>query len=230
MTTTAFDFDHARFNMIEQQIRPWEVLDPSILELLSAVRREDFVPEALRTQAFTDTELPLLVDGKPTGEVMLAPKVEARLLQAAAIKTHDTVLEIGAGSGYMAALAAHRARHVITVEIQAPLVRLAQAHLQRAGVHNVVVEHGDGIQGELSADAPDHFDVIFLSGAVPSVPQHLLEDLNLGGRMVAIVGAAPVMSAQLITRVSKEAFDTVTLFETLTLPLVQVAPPSQFKF
>ncbi len=230
MTAIDFDFDRARFNMIEQQIRPWEVLDSSVLELISAVRREDFVAPELRTLAFTDMELPIRADGTETGEVMLAPKVEARLLQALALRAQDTVLEIGAGSGYMAALAAHRAAHVITVDIQAPLVRFAQANLQRAGLHNVVVEHTDGLHGDLSADAPDQFDVIIVSGAVAAVPRNLTDQLKVGGRMVAIVGEAPVMTAQLITRVTNDAFDTVPLFETLTQPLVNVVPRSQFKF
>ncbi len=230
MTSADFDFDLARTNMIEQQIRPWEVLDSSVLELLSAVRREDFVPPALRALAFTDMELPLRIDGTHTGEVMLAPKVEARLLQALALRAQDTVLEIGTGSGYMAALAAHRAAHVISAEIQASLVRFARANLERAGLRNVVVEHTDGLHGEVSADAPDRFDAIIVSGAVAAVPHDLTDQLKVGGRMVAIVGEAPVMTAQLITRVTNDAFDIVNLFETLTQPLVDIQPSSRFKF
>ena len=185
---------------------------------------------SLRTLAFTDTELPLRVDGVDTGEVMLAPKVEARFLQALALRAQDQVLEIGAGSGYMAALAAHRAAQVFTVEIQAPLVQFAQSNLRRAGLHNVVVAQGDGLNGALPKDAPTLFDAIIVSGAVARVPRALLEQLKVGGRLVAIVGVAPVMSAQLITRTSTDAYDTIALFETLTRPLVDVAFTPPFKF
>lgn len=230
MPTAEFDFDRARFNMVEQQIRPWEVLDPTVLELLSVVRREDFVPPQFRALAFTDMELPLRLGSTETGEVMLAPKVEARLLQALGLKSHETVLELGAGSGFMAALAAHRAARVWTVEIQAPLVAFARENLQRAGIHNVTVEHGDGLEGEFGAGAPDTFDALIVSGSVPEVTTDLTDLLCVGGRMVVIVGEAPIMTAQRITRIAHDAFDTESLFETVTRPLVQKRARSHFTF
>src|SRR5262245_47779296 len=156
----------ARFNMIEQQIRPWNVLDPAVLGLLAEVRREDFVPPAYRALAFVDCEVPL-----PEGQCMLAPKVEARLLQEAGVQRHERVLEIGAGSGFMAALLAHRARSVLTLEVRAALAAMATANLRRAGIDNCQLRAQDGARG-LPAEAP--FDVIVLSGSVNAVPQALL--------------------------------------------------------
>ena len=237
MTSATLDLERARFNMIEQQIRPWDVLDPTVLELLSVVRREEFVPPTLRALAFTDMELPLRISvggtQVDTGEVMLAPKIEARFMQELAIRAHESVLEIGTGSGYMAALAAHRAAHVTTVEIRPDLADFAHANLRRAGVHNVKVEVGDGAQGWRvgAASAPaTQFDVIIVSGALPLVPPSLLKQLKSGGRLAAIVGSEPVMHAQVITRNRADGFDTVTLFETLTKPLTNALQPSRFKF
>ena len=136
------NIEQARFNMIEQQIRPWNVLDQDVLDLLVVVKREDFVPPAYKALAFVDSEIPL-----PGGEAMFTPKIEARLLQEVQVKKHENVLEIGAGSGYMAALLAHKARHVTSIEIKPELKELAQANLTRAGVSNVTVELGDGSQG-----------------------------------------------------------------------------------
>ncbi|MGD9943868.1 MAG: protein-L-isoaspartate O-methyltransferase [Burkholderiaceae bacterium] len=220
------DFERARFNMVEQQIRPWEVLDQDVLDLLFVVKRENFVPPAYQRMAFTDMEIPLTLDGKATGEVMLAPKVEARMLQSLALRKHESALEIGAGSGYMAALLAHRARRVVSREIRADLAQFAAANLKRAGIGNAVVEHGHGLQ------LPDNelFDVIVLSGSVPLVPQALLQRLNAGGRLVAIVGELPVMTAQLITRGSGDQFDTQILFDTVTQPLVDFPHKPQFSF
>jgi protein-L-isoaspartate(D-aspartate) O-methyltransferase len=216
------NIEQARFNMIEQQIRPWNVLDLDVLELLTIVKREDFVPAAYKALAFVDTEIPL-----PGGEAMFTPKLEARLLQEVAVKKHENVLEIGAGSGYMAALLAHKARHVTTVEILPELKTLAEANLQRAGIANVSVELGNGAEG-WSKGAP--YDVIVVSGAVEVLPDALLKQINVGGRIAAIVGTAPVMSALLITRVSDTAYDTVKLFETDVKPLSSVAAPSHFTF
>ncbi|HRK56275.1 MAG TPA: protein-L-isoaspartate O-methyltransferase [Burkholderiaceae bacterium] len=230
MSLTHFDFERARHNMIEQQVRPWEVLDPSVLARLGEVRREDFVPETLRALAFTDMELPLKIHGTDTGEVMLAPKIEARFLQALELKGEDMVLEVGAGSGFMAALLSGRCREVITVEIKESLFAFAQANLARAGIENVLVEHGDGLRGQLKTAAPDRFDAIVLSGAVRQVPQTMLSQLRVGGRLIGIVGTAPLMQAQLITRITNDAYDTVSLFETVTRPLVDAQAPSAFKF
>jgi protein-L-isoaspartate(D-aspartate) O-methyltransferase len=230
MNAATLDIERARFNMIEQQIRPWDVLDPGVLELLARVRREDFVAPALRALAFSDMELPLRVDGTDTGEVMLAPKVEARFMQELALRPHETVLEIGTGSGYMAALAAHRAAHVVSVEIRPELCAFAAANLQRAGIRNVRVDRGDGARGWRGTDLPQQYDAIIVSGALPAVPESLTSQLRSGGRMVAIVGEAPVMHAQRLTRSTTDTLDTVTLFETLTRPLVNAWQPSRFRF
>ncbi|MEY3136128.1 MAG: Protein-L-isoaspartate O-methyltransferase, partial [Pseudomonadota bacterium] len=162
--------DIARFNMIEQQIRPWEVLDGAVLSLLSVVKRENFAPMAHKALAFVDMEIPLK-DGNQTGQVMLPPRVEARFLQDADIKGTDKVLEVGTGSGYMAALLAHQAASVLSFELDAALAQQARTNLQAAGVHNVEIRQADGSQGAPS-DGP--FDVIMLSGSVPNVPQVLL--------------------------------------------------------
>jgi protein-L-isoaspartate(D-aspartate) O-methyltransferase len=219
--------EHARFNTIEQQIRPWEVLDQSVLDLLSVVRREKFVPLELRALAFVDMEIPLKVDGADTGERMFSPKMEARFLQELGVKAHEHVLEVGTGSGYMAALLAHKAQHVLTVEIDERLVRFARANLARAGVGSVRVELGDGSRG-WKADAP--YDVIMVSGSLPALPDGLLSQLRIGGRLGVILGDSPVMSAQVITRVSEQGYDTLRLFETDVKPLRNAWRPSSFRF
>jgi len=207
------DIERARFNMVEQQIRPWNVLDQDILDLMSAVPREAFVPLELAAMAFVDMEVPLTVAGKHTGEVMLAPKVEARLLQELHVKRHESVLEIGTGSGYMAAVLAHRTRHVDTLEILPELARFASENLARAGISNVTVRQADGSRDH---DALPMYDVIVLSGSVPEVPESLLERLNPGGRLTAIVGRLPVMQAEVITRGASGALSHERLFETVT--------------
>lgn len=221
------DIERARFNMIEQQIRTWNVLDQGVLDLLGVVRREEFVPPAWRAMAFTDMEIPLTVGGRATGETMLAPKVEARLLQELAVRRTESVLEIGAGSGYMAALLAHKGRHVDTLEIDADLVRFAADNLARAGIGNVSVRHADG--SDAAANLP-HYDVIVLSGAVPVVPEFLLGRLNPGGRLAAIVGELPVMQAQLVTRGQGAGVGTRVLFETVAAPLRGFPARSHFRF
>jgi protein-L-isoaspartate(D-aspartate) O-methyltransferase len=212
----------ARFNMIEQQIRPWEVLDQDVLSLLAVVKREEFVPPAYRALAFVDTEVPL-----PGGQCMLAPKLEARLLQDLALQRHEHVLEIGAGSGHMAALLAHRAERVTTLEILPQLAELAAANLRRAGVANARVVDADGAPG-LPDAAP--FDAIVLSGSVASVPQHLLDQLKVGGRLIGIVGSEPIMRATLVTRVGEREFRSVDLFDTVAPRLVGFDEPPRFKF
>jgi protein-L-isoaspartate(D-aspartate) O-methyltransferase len=212
----------ARFNMIEQQIRPWNVLDPNILALLAVVHREDFVPTAYRALAFVDTEVPL-----PEGQCMLAPKVEARLLQELNLQRHERVLEIGAGSGFMAALLAQRARSVVSLEIRPTLATLAGANLQRAGVANAKVRVLDGAHG-LPDEAP--FDAIVLSGSVDTVPQVLLEQLSPGGRLIAVVGDEPVMRAVRVRRVAESRFETTELFDTVAPRLNGFSEPSRFRF
>lgn len=215
------NLEKARFNMIEQQIRPWEVLDPQVLELLRVVKREDYVPAAYRQLAFADTEIPL-----GHGASMLAPKIEAHALQALAVQKTDRVLEIGAGSGYMAALLAAHAAQVLSVEIVPELAEQATANLQRNGVNNAVVVTGDGAQG-WAAQAP--FDAIMVSGGLPVLPQGLLNDLKIGGRMLAFVGDAPLMRAQLVRRISQQVFETTNLLET-QVPMLICTPPSRFSF
>jgi protein-L-isoaspartate(D-aspartate) O-methyltransferase len=216
----------ARFNMIEQQIRPWDVLDPVVLDALARLRREEFVAPVYRSMAFVDAELPLPA-GTAKAEAMLAPKVEARLMQEAVLAEGDTVLEIGAGSGYMAALLAQRARNVVTLEIDAALADFAAANLARAGIHNVSVRHADGARG-LAAEAP--FDAVVLSGSVPSVPDDLLAQLKPGGRLVAIVGQLPIMRAVRITRSGAQTFGTLELFDTVAPRLHGFGEPTRFRF
>lgn len=214
------NIEQARFNMIEQQIRPWEVLDPQVLDLLFVVKREDFTPPAYRNLAFADLEVPL-----GSGQVMLAPKIEAKMLQELSLKKTDKILEIGTGSGYMAALLAARADHVVTVECRPELAAIAKENLTRAGVTNVTVEIGDGANG-WAARGP--YDAIVVSGSVPVLPDALLKQLRVGGRLAVIVGEAPVMEAQLITCTAEGVFNTVNLFETVVPPLDGIAARSSF--
>jgi protein-L-isoaspartate(D-aspartate) O-methyltransferase len=217
------NIDQARFNMIEQQIRTWDVLDQQVLELLLVVKREAFVPADLRGLAFADTEIPL-----PCGQCMLLPKFEARILQEAAVKKHENVLEIGAGSGYMAALLAYRARHVTTVEIEPQLATMARQNLAANGVINVDVAEGDGANGWGGPDA--QYDVIVLSGSVPVLPDAFLKQIKIGGRILAVVGQDPAMTARIITRVSDVGYHTETLFETSIKPLRNAVNPNHFRF
>ena len=216
------NIEQARFNMIEQQIRPWNVLDQDVLDLLVVVKREEFVPAACKALAFVDTEIPL-----PGGEAMFTPKMEARILQEIMLKKHETVLEIGAGSGYMAALLAHKGRHVTTVEISPELKAMAEANLARAGVANVTVEEGNGAAG-WDKGAP--FDVIVISGALEVLPEAFLKQVKVGGRIAAVIGVAPVMSVNVITRVSETAYDTVKVFETNVKQLSGAKAVSHFTF
>ncbi len=216
------NIEQARFNMIEQQIRPWDVLDQEVLGLLSVVKRENFVPAAYRDLAFADLELPL-----PGGHKMMFPRVEARILQELAVKKHESVLEIGTGAGYMAALLAHRGHHVTTVEIDPALAKLAEENLRNNGLTNVEVAIGDGSRG-WPAKAP--YDVICVSGGLPVVPQELLEQLKIGGRLAAFVGGRPVMKAQIITRIDEKQYRVADVFETYVDHLVNAIEPSRFTF
>jgi protein-L-isoaspartate(D-aspartate) O-methyltransferase len=214
--------EQARFNMIEQQIRPWDVLDSSVLSLLSIVRREDFVPSAHRSLAFMDLEVPL-----SGGRAMLAPKLEARLVQDLNLSKRDSVLHIGAGTGYVTALLAHKARRVIGLESQSDLVQVARSNLRQAGINNAEIVQSDGAQG-LAAQGP--FDAILLTGSVAAVPQVLLDQLKEGGRLLAIVGEEPIMRAALYTRLGNGQFSSENLFDTIAPRLEGFSVPSRFHF
>ena len=216
------NIEQARFNMIEQQIRPWDVLDPQVLDLLFVVKREDFVPPAYRNLAFADMEIPL-----GGGQQMLAPKIEAKMLQELTLKKTDKVLEIGTGSGYMAALLAARSEHVVTVETRPELIEMAKQNFERAGITNVTIERGDGAKGWAQRGP---YDAIVVSGSLPAVPDVLLKQLRVGGRMAVVVGEAPVMEAQLITCTADGIYNTVNLFETVIPPLDGVEAKGSFTF
>ncbi len=206
------NIEQARFNMIEQQIRPWEVLDQHVLDLMSEVPREKFVPETYRHLAFTDTLIPLEHD-----QVMMSPKLEGRLLQALMLHPKDMVLEIGTGSGYLTALLAKSARHVDSVDIFEDLVRTAVTQLNALNINNVSLNVGDAANGW---QTDTRYDVIVLTGSVPVLNPQLKKQLNEGGCLFAIVGEEPVMQAYLINRISEDEFDTEVLFETSLPPLV----------
>jgi protein-L-isoaspartate(D-aspartate) O-methyltransferase len=215
------DTNQARFNMINQQLRPAGVLSADVLDMLGKVQREKFVPDACRHLAFAEISIPL-----GHGAQMFPPELEALALQALAVQANETVLEIGTGSGYMAALLAQRARHVHTYEIEPSLAAGARAALDHAGIRNVQVMTGDG----LAARAPQApFDVIMVSGAVTAVPKMLLDQLKPGGRLFAVTGTRPAMHATLIERVGDD-FHPKALFETDVPYLQGAAPAAQFSF
>jgi protein-L-isoaspartate(D-aspartate) O-methyltransferase len=218
---SAFDFEQARFNMVEQQIRTWDVLDQDILDLLFVVKREDFVPPAHRAIAFADLEIPL-----PNGARMWTPKMEARVLQELQLEARDSVLEIGTGSGYFTALLASRAEAVVSVEISDALVGDARAKLARHGLRNAQAVAGDGARGF----GHDTYDAIVLTGSTPLLPERFFEQLKPGGRLFAVVGDAPAMTARLIRWAAPGARVSVDLFETVVPPLVNAATPARFLF
>jgi protein-L-isoaspartate(D-aspartate) O-methyltransferase len=211
-----------RFNMVEQQIRPWDVLDQRILDLLMRMRREDFVPEAYRGLAFVDMEIPLGDDA-----VMWPPRLEARAVQALDIQPFERVLEVGTGSGFVTALLAHLAAEVVSVEIDPERAASAAALLAAHGLHNVQVRVGDAAQ-DWAQDGS--FDAILLTGSVPVLPEALLGRLNPGGRLFAIVGTAPIMVAQRVSSVGVDAYHAENLFDTVADPLRNAAGPSRFVF
>jgi protein-L-isoaspartate(D-aspartate) O-methyltransferase len=216
------NIEQARFNMIEQQIRPWEVLDPAVLELLSRLKREEFVPAEHRALAFADLEIPL-----GHGESMMQPKVEARVLQEIMLQPHETVYEVGTGSGYLTALLASRARQVTSAEIHPELQARAAANLRAAGIANVTLLQGDSARAPLTEPA---YDVIVLTGSTPVLPQAFLDRLGPGGRLFAVVGDLPVMKAVLVRQPVAGSFQHTELFETVLKPLVNAAEPSRFRF
>jgi len=227
---TSHDLEHLRFNMIEQQIRPWVVMDEDVAELLSVARREDFVPMAHKALAFADLRIPLLQpteEAMQNGHCMLEPRLEARFLQDLHVLPTDKVLEVGAGSGYMAALLAQRAQRVITLEIHPELVKMARANLQRAGLTNVEVREADGAQG-WAAEGP--YDIILLSGSVAEVPPQLLSQLKAGGRLGAVVGFEPVMRATFFTRTGETTYTSTQPWDTMAPRLAHFPEPSRFHF
>jgi len=218
---TRFDYDRARFNMIEQQIRPWDVLDSRVLDLLSAVRREEFVAPAYRMLAFADLELPL-----PNGFRMWTPKMEARVLQELRVQSSERVLEIGTGSGYLTALLASEAGDVTSVEIDAATAADARAKLARHGFTNVRIDVGDGARGY----GNEIHDVIVLTGSTPLLPERFYEQLTPTGRIFAVVGERPAMRARLAHSEAPGARTATDLFETVIDPLVNAAAPARFEF
>lgn len=219
------DIERARFNMVEQQIRTWNVLDKKVLQALFDVRRERYVPTGMQALAFSDVELPLVINAINTNETMLSPKLEARLAQELRLNASDCVLEIGTGSGYQAALLAQLAQQVTSVEIDSRIAAFGTENLQREQVGNVTVEVGDGHSGWGSAE----YDAILLTGSVPVVPDALKYQLCIGGRMVVVVGTQPIMTVCRITRTSAASFDTESLFDTVIKPL-RGTSVKQFKF
>ena len=221
--------EQARFNMIEQQVRPWNVSDVTVLGLLSTVKREDFVPAAHKGLAFADLEIPLTGSGEEAmamGQCMLAPRLEARMLQDLAVRPTDTVLEVGTGSGYSAALLASIAQRVITLEINPELAATARTNLRNAGFQNTEVRVADG--SRLSV-VDGRFDVIVLSGSVAEIPHALLSLLKVGGRLGAIVGDEPMMQATVVTRTSDTSFNTAQGWDTVAPRLQNFPEPSRFK-
>jgi protein-L-isoaspartate(D-aspartate) O-methyltransferase len=222
------DLEQARTNMVEQQIRTWEVLDQDVLDLLYVVPREEFVPPQHRALAFSDMQLPLEIGGKATaGERMWEPKLEARVLQELDLHRSDRVLEVGTGSGYLSALLAHRAAHVYSVEISERLAAFGRRNLERHGADNVTLEIGDAARG-WDRHAP--YQVIVLTGSTPVLARAFYDQLEIGGRLFAIVGVAPAMSARVVTCTAPGAFHSVDLFETVVAPLVNAEQQPRFRF
>ena len=218
----SMNFDKARFNMVEQQVRPWEVLDDRVLTLLETVQREDFVPVRYRKLAFADMEIPL-----PNDQVMMKPTVEGRLLQAIDLQPDESVLEIGTGSGFLTACLAHLANHVISVEFHDDLSEEAAARISDKGIGNVELFVGDVMSGWQPEQA---HDVVVVTASVPEIPEHLLGWVNPGGRLFVITGDSPVMEARLLTRLGVDDWRDESLFETDLQRLINAEKPPQFEF
>jgi len=212
----------ARHNMIEQQIRPWDVLDQRVLELIDALPRDKFVPTDYLKLAYADVNIPL-----NHGQVMMAPKIEARMLQALNIKPTDSILEVGTGSGYVTALLAHSGKHVYSVDVYPDFVESAGRKLAELDISNVTLESGDAVNG-WDHHAP--YDVIAITGSLPVLPDSFLQSLKIGGRLFVVTGQAPVMEAYLITRTAEQGWVKQALFETVLPPLVNAPQPQRFIF
>lgn len=215
------NIEQARFNMIEQQIRPWEVLDQRVLDVMTRIPREDFVPSRYRNLAFADVAIPL-----GHGQVMMRPNLEGRLLQALNPQPADTVLEVGTGSGYLTACLASLGGRVVSVDIVPEFIQAAQTQLQAHGVHNVTVHCGDAAPGW----GDYRYDVIAITGSLPMLPQRWREQLAIGGRLFVIVGQEPIMAALLMTRSGEQEWTEESLFETQLPPLLNVETPARFEF
>ena len=216
------NIEQTRFNMVAQQIRTWYVLDDNVLDLLYKLKREEFVPAENREMAFVDMEIPL-----GHGQVMLTPKMEARILQELHIKKTDKILEVGSGSGYMTALLTDRGAHVYSVEIMPELKAMAENNLKAHNITNVTIEQGDAARGWAKHEP---YDVIVLTASTPVLPDAFQKSLNPGGRLFAITGEDPVMEAVLITCTAPGEFTTKKLFETSTAPLINAQQPVRFTF
>jgi protein-L-isoaspartate(D-aspartate) O-methyltransferase len=216
------NIEQARFNMVEQQVRTWDVLDQNVLRLMERAPRDAFVPDAYRTLAYADISVPLA-----HGQCMLAPRIEGRMLQSLRIDSADRVLEIGTGSGFFTYLLAALAGHVVSVEIEPQLLQSARVRLEAHNAFNITLEQGDGVAGRANG-AP--YDVIAVTGSMPILDKHLERQLSIGGRMFVVVGDAPAMEAVLIERLAEDQWRRDELFETVIPPLTGAPSRSQFKF
>ena len=222
MPTSQTDFEQARFNMIEQQVRTWEVLDQRVLDTMNRIPREDFVPQRYRSLAFADTNIPL-----GNNQMMMAPKVEGRLLQALGIKPEDSILEVGSGSGYLTACLASLGRHVTSIDIVPDFTTSAAAKLAAQGITNTTLETADVANG---LDSSEQYDVIAVTGSLPLLQQQFHENLKTGGRLFVITGKLPIMEAMLITRINRDNWSQECLFETCIPPLEHASRPQGFVF
>jgi protein-L-isoaspartate(D-aspartate) O-methyltransferase len=216
------NFEQARFNMVEQQIRPWEVLDSRVLHLLERIHREDFVPVRYRKLAFADLAIPLDED-----QVMMRPKIEARMLQALELETDETVLEIGTGSGFVTACLASLAKRVVSVEIFESLHEAAAVKLRDKSIENVELFVGDVMRGWQPEQA---HDVVVVTGSVPDIPEQILGWVNPGGRLFVVTGESPAMEARLLRRTGVTDWTVESLFETDLPRLVNSEEPPEFEF
>jgi len=216
------DHQLARHNMVVQQIRPCNVVDDHLLELLESVPRESFVPADCESLAFADIQIPL-----GHGQGMMKPLVEANMLQALNVQPTETVLEIGTGSGFVTALLAKSARHVHSIEINPELSAAAAHNLEQQGIINVTLEVGDGCTNSSSTNT---YDVIAVTGSLPLLEEHFQHSLKVGGRLFVIIGEGPAMEALLITRISDNEWQHKSLFETNIAPLQNAPAPQHFEF
>ena len=222
---SALDFNQARFNMVEQQIRTWDVLDQEVLGLLFTVKREDFVPPAYRSLAFADIEIPLA-----HGQTMMTPKIEARIVQDLAIQPTDRVLEIGTGSGYLTALLASRAAQVVSVEYFADLSEAARTKLSAAGIRNVDLKVGDAAQAQRDVIGTAPYDIIVITGSLPVLPAAFTDALSPDGRLFVVTGDVPVMHAAVVSKSDNGQLQSTEVFETVLTPLINAVQPERFEF